>query len=101
MIDQFFQTAAETLLNRIHAFLALPNEQKEIICMKLLLEILAIVFAVWLGKKVGRAGKRKSVHHSGATGKGFKPKKWRTDGYYYDEEKKKWIEPDFKQIHEQ
>lgn len=27
--------------------------------------------------------------------KKFKPKKWRPDGHYWDEEKKKWIAPDY------
>lgn len=96
MIDHFFQVAAETLLKWIHTFLALPNEQKEVICMKILLEVLAILFAVWLGRKAGRAGNRKSGHRPSTTGKRFKPKKWRTDGSYYDEEKKEWVRPDFK-----
>lgn len=30
--------------------------------------------------------------------KKFKPKKWRSDGYYWDEKKKKWIAPDYTDI---
>ena len=96
MIDQFFQVAAEKVLQWIHTFLALPNEQKEIICMKILLEVLAVIFAVWLGKKAGRAGKRRSNRHSKSVRKRLQPKQWRTDGRYFDEEKKEWVGPDFK-----
>lgn len=96
MIDKFFQESAERLQIWLHEFQALPQEQRELICIKLLLEVLAVIFAVWLGKKAGRAGKRRSNRHSKSVRKRLQPKQWRTDGRYFDEEKKEWVGPDFK-----
>lgn len=94
-ILHIFQKAAEQLQIWLHAFQALPEDQKEVLCLKLLLEVLALLFMIWLGKRVSHAGKRKPKQKTTA-GKIFRPKKWRTDGSYYDEEKKEWVGPDFR-----
>lgn len=96
LIDRFFQVSAERLQIWLHEFQALPQDQKEILCLKLLLELVAIIFAVWLGQKVGHAGKRRSKRPKAAAAQKNHAKKWRTDGSYFDEQRQEWVGPDFK-----
>ena len=113
MIDQFFRGIAKEIHNvmspEIKQFLTdlfqnnifqkMTPEEMQITIIKVVLEVLAVMLLIWISNRKHRSKKRKkekSSPKSNSTKKTFKPKKWNTDGSYYDEEKKKWIDPDFK-----
>lgn len=112
MIDQVFQRAAEWIQSKIsqdgldyltdlitlNAFQNMTVQEIQIECIELALKALTLAFLFWVINRIRKASQKKKektvTDHS--TGKPFKPKKWKTDGSYYDEDKKQWIDPDYK-----
>ena len=112
MIDQAFQRAAEKIRTMIppewneflsdlissNIFQTMTEDELQIACIKIALEALSLALFLWIVRKIRKAAKKKKEKAAAApsTEKKFQPKKWKTDGSYYDEKKKKWINPDFK-----
>lgn len=110
MIDQIFQQAAEwihtkmsndgidfiTNLITLNAFQNMSIDEIQIECIKLALKALTLAFVIWTSSKIRKAYRKKKTVKNYSSGKPFKPKKWKTDGSYYDEDKRQWIEPDYK-----
>lgn len=93
MLKSIFQTAAEF----IYGGLAQIGVQgADIDTIKLALQIAFAVIVIWLYIRRDKPQQQKDVKVTYGTGKKFKPTKWTPEGYYYDEEKKIWVEPDFK-----
>lgn len=117
MIDQAFEQMAMQLVEWCNTYMpelltsasAPELFETQVGSIKIALEALAIVFAIWLGNTVRVGSKKKNktqtskpgiqskeeVQTKYGTGKGFTPPKWKKDGRYWDEKKKKWINPDY------
>jgi hypothetical protein len=68
----------------------------DIDAIKLGVKISIIIIALWLAIHRNKRRKPKEEPKTYGTGKSFKPPRWTPDGYYYDQEKQRWIGPDFK-----
>ena len=117
MIDQAFEQMAMQLVEWCNTYMpellnsaSAPELFKtQVGSIKIALEALAIALAIWLGNTVRVGSKKKNktqtskpgiqskeeVQTKYGTGKGFTPPKWKKDGRYWDEKKKKWINPDY------
>lgn len=93
MLDSILQTAAEFVYGGLTQ-IGITGANLDTI--KLCLEISFIILALWLyiRRNKLRAAEEPAKHYY--PGKGFKPPRWTPNGYYYDEEKQRWIGPDFK-----
>ena len=120
MVDQAFEQIATHLVELCNtyvpellnssAFPELSAVETQITCIKIALEAFAVALAIWLGNRVRVGSKKKNatepsrkqtqskkeIQMKYGSGKKFTPPKWRTDGYYWDDKKQKWIAPDFK-----
>ena len=108
MIDQFFQRIAEDIQKQLspeigqflidlfqnNIFQKMTPEDLQVNIIKIFLEALAVVLLICISGKTGKKTKQKKETKN--THKAFKPKKWRTDGSYFDESKQQWINPDYK-----
>lgn len=119
MIDQAFEQMAMRLVEWCNTYMPellnsasapeLSVLETQVGSIKIILEALAIALAIWLGNTVRAGSKKKSktqtsksgiqskeeVQTKYGSGKGFTPPKWKKDGRYWDEKKKKWIDPDY------
>lgn len=104
MIDQAFEKVAGqiyyVLLPGLKEAIFPPNltlDELRITSIKYFLEIMIVLVLILIVTRIRKSRKnKKRATQAPSTGKPFKPKKWKPDGSYYDEEKKKWIQPDFK-----
>lgn len=110
--DYYFQKLAEMIQNMIppewnefmkdlfsnNVLVTMSEQELQTACIKYALEALAIALLLWIGAKCRNKASKNQKNNYKTTVKKKKvaPKKWKTDGTYYDEEKKKWIEPDYK-----
>lgn len=93
MLDSILQTAAEFIYGGLNQ-IGITGADLESI--KLCLEISVIIILLW---RLIRRNKRKVAQNPATPNyptKGFRPPRWTSDGHYYDEEKQRWIGPDFK-----
>ena len=93
MLDSILQTAAEFVYGGLTQIGITGTDLDTI---KLCLEISFIVLTLWLYIRRNKRKASKEPVTPYYPGKGFKPRRWTPDGYYYDEEKQRWIGPDFK-----
>ena len=111
-IDSVFQKIAEKIQSMIpqewnefvkelfsnNIFVTMSEQELQTACIKYALEAIAIAILIWIGKKCRHKPTKNNNQYYKTTSQKKKVhlKKWYPDGTYYDEEKKKWIEPDFK-----
>lgn len=75
----------------------LTPDEFRITSIKYYLEIMTVLVLILILTKIRKSRKKKKrAAAAPSTGKPFKPKRWKTDGSYYDEEKNEWIRPDYK-----
>lgn len=111
MIDRFFHQAAEKIVSMLpveanqflsdlvsnNVFQRMTEQELRVACIEIALKALALAVIIWISAKIRNSGKKKKNERGSIPNsrKKFKPKKWKPDGRYYDEDKKKWIEPDY------
>lgn len=112
MIDEFFQSIAEELHQTMNpailqyisdtfqnnVFQKMTPEELQINCIKVILEILTVIILFWISNRKRRSKRKRravATQKKQEPEKKFKPKVWTPDGYYYDDKKEKWIDPDF------
>ena len=91
MLDTLLQTAAEFVYGGLTQ---IGITGADVDTIKLCLEISFIILAVWLYLRRNKQKEEPAKPYY--PGKKFKPRRWTPDGYYYDEEKQRWIGPDLK-----
>lgn len=110
MIDNFFHQLAKEIVTRIpkegidflsdmlsnNVFQTMTEEELQIACIKIALEALTLAAVMMISRHIHKNKTKKKTPTNQPAGKPFKPKKWNPDGYYFDEDKNQWIDPDYR-----